>query len=807
MTGAVFLALISHWKRNPLQLFAVLAGLALATALWSGVQALNAEARASYRSAVALLSQADRAQIKSRDGGRIAVADYVALRRAGWRVTPVLEGRFNGIRILGIDPLTSGVVAGQFAGQTIAGGAFGLAVADMGRFMISPGLILGRAEVLAQLQGQTSAEFKLTPALAPNTAVMDLSIAGQFLSGDPGLTRLLVDVDQPVSRPLLAEVAPNLRLVSPQSGTDIAALTDSFHLNLSAFGLLAFAVGIFVVHGAIGLAFEQRRGMIRTLRALGVPLRRLVAVQALELICLALTAGAIGICTGYGMAAALLPDVAATLRGLYGADVSGSLQLRPVWWLSGFAIALLGTALAAAAGLWQVMRLPLLAAAQHRAWSLASRRAAVWQAAVALALLAVAVLFGLFGTGLMAGFALLAALLLGAALVLPLLLDQILALAMGRAKSVLVGWFWADTRQQVPGLSLALMALLLAMAANIGVSTMVSSFRHTFIGFLDQRLAAELYVSVETPAQAVALRRYLQTRVDAVLPVQSVSRRVASVPAEIYGNRPHATYRDHWQFLAADPDVWERVAQGKAVIVNEQLFRRAGLRLGQAIVISPDLALPVAGFYGDYGNPVGQVVITEDLFKQLYPQAVARRFGLRLDPARVAGLRRDLLADFNLSDENVIDQAKIKALSLAVFERTFVVTSALNALTLGVAGFAILMSLLTLAELRLPQLAPVWALGLTRLQLAQFELLRTLFLAALTAVAALGLGLLLAWVLLAVINVEAFGWRLPMTVFPMAYARLASLALLAALLAALWPAWRLARRPTADLLKVFSSER
>ena len=34
--------------------------------------------------------------------------------------------------------------------------------------------------------------------------------------------------------------------------------------------------------------------------------------------------------------------VAATLRGLYGADVSGTLQLRPVWWLSGLAIALGG---------------------------------------------------------------------------------------------------------------------------------------------------------------------------------------------------------------------------------------------------------------------------------------------------------------------------------------------------------------------------------------------------------------------------------------------------------------------------------
>ena len=116
-------------------------------------------------------------------------------------------------------------------------------------------------------------------------------------------------------------------------------------------------------------------------------MRRVVVVQTLELLCLALIAGAVGMCGGYLMAAALLPDVAATLRGLYGADVSGSLHLRPVWWLSGFAIALLGTGLAAAAGLWQVLRMPLLAAARSRAWGLASRRAARWQAGVGGALL------------------------------------------------------------------------------------------------------------------------------------------------------------------------------------------------------------------------------------------------------------------------------------------------------------------------------------------------------------------------------------------------------------------------------------
>ena len=60
----------------------------------------------------------------------------------------------------------------------------------------------------------------------------------------------------------------------------------------------------------------------------------------------------------------------------------------------------------------------------------------------------------------------------------------------------------------------------------------------------------------------------------------------------------------------------------------------------------------------------------------------------------------------------------------------------------------------------MPQLAPVWAMGLTQGRLAGLDLARTVVLAVLTAVAALPLGLALAWVLLAVVNVAAFGWRL-----------------------------------------------
>ena len=142
-----------------------------------------------------------------------------------------------------------------------------------------------------------------------------------------------------------------------------------------------------------------------------------------------------------------------------------------------------------------------------------------------------------------------------------------------------------------------------------------------------------------------------------------------------------------------------------------------------------------------------------------------------------------------------------------MFESTFAVTDALNILTLGVATVALFASLLTLAEMRLPQLAPLWALGLTRRRLAGIELVRIVVLAALVLILAIPLGLALAWALVARLNVAAFGWQLPMGLFPGDWVWLAVTALPAAALAALWPALRLARMPPAALLRMFANER
>ncbi len=792
MTWAILSALLGHWRRNPLQLITLLAGLALGTALWSGVQAINVEARASYSAAAATLGEGSYAQITARGGEAISQQTYIALRRAGWNVSPVVEGRLGGVRLIGIDPLTAPRDIGPVSADHAT---------DLGAFFLGAGQVFARADTLARL-AEAGAEGVIAPKIAPNTAITDIGVAQRLLDRADQIDRLLVAPVQPLTRRPLAEIAPDLIASTAEDGSDVARLTDSFHLNLTAFGLLSFAVGLFIVHGAIGLAFEQRRPVVRTLRALGAPLRRLIALMAIELAGLALAAGAIGVALGYVVAAALLPDVAATLRGLYGADVSGSLSLHPSWWLSGLAMAMGGTALAAGGALWSLARMPLLAGAQPRAWVMAHQRSG--QAALSLALLALSGAITFWGHGLMAGFLMLGALLIGGALALPPLLALMLRLGEARARAPVAQWFWADTHQQLPGLSLALMALLLAMTANVGVSTMVSSFRLTFADFLDQRLASELYVNAQDAAQATAISTFLA---EAVLPVLFTEQRVAGLPAKIYGARDHVTYRDNWRFLRAVPNVWDTLARGEGMLVNEQLFRRAGLDLGDVVEIAPGVPFPVVGVYGDYGNPVGQVILTEPVFRRLFPEVIALRFGVRVDPAERDALRTALRDQLGVADSAIVDQASIKEFSMSVFERTFTVTTALNILTLSVAGFAMMLSLLTLAAMRLPQLAPIWALGLTRRRLAALELLRAVVLAALTAAFALPLGLALAWALLAVVNVEAFGWRLPMYLFPLDYVRLGGLALVAAVLAAMWPAWRLSRTPPVQLLGVFRNER
>ena len=792
MIRACLLAIFSHWLRNPLQLFALVAGLAIATALWSGVQAINSEARASYDAAAGMLSDGQFDQLVSKQGNSIPQDLYVRLRRAGWLVSPVIEGQLADVELIGFDSLTAPRGLGFLSINDM----------DANLRIEDATYLIANKEVARLLRDEV--KVHIDPTIAPGTAVGDVGVVQRLLSRND-LSRLLILPEQPLGQPKLASVAPELRVQSSRQTNDMTQLTKSFHLNLTAFGLLSFVVGLFIVYSTIGLAFEQRRGMIRTMRSLGVPLRLLTGVMVMEMLVLTVIGAGVGIVLGYLIAALLLPGVAATLSGLYGAQISGTLELRPEWWLSGFLICLLGSSTAFTSRIWQIWKMPLLASVRPRAWAMASAASIQMLGFLAIILLSAAMVLGIWGSGLVNAFSVVACLLIGSALALPVLVSIALSAMQKRSISPVWNWFWADTRHQLPGLSLALMALLLAVSANIGVSTMVSSFRLTFTGFLDQRLAPELFIEVDNADKSAQLEAYLVKKNIEVLPLLAASRQIAGQPARLFGIRVSPTYRDNWVFLSATSDVWDRVELGIAVVINEQLARRAELWVGDTVDVTPDFSMPVAGVVGDYGNPKGQLIVSEAVLRELQPDIYPSQFGVRSDD--VPSLRKQIILDLGLSSKTMIDQAVIKAMSMEVFDRTFTVTRALNVLTLGVAGFALLMSLLTLADLRIPQLAPVWALGLTRRQLGGLELLRALAMSSLVFACALPLGLALAWVLLCLVNVEAFGWRLPMYIFPSEYMKLGAYAIFAALLAAAWPSLKLMRTPPSILLKVFSNER
>lgn len=819
-------AILSHWRRRPFQLVTLAVGLAIATALWSGVQALNVQARQSYDAAATMLGGDGRASIRAAGGAMLAQTDYVALRRAGWSVSPVVEGDIRigdrSIRLIGIDPVTLPADAGPLAATTAEEGEDELDATTLLAFLVPPSQALGSAALVRELGGvdarPVSGEGQLPPlrivgSLAPETLVTDVAVAQRLLGVEGRLSRLVVLTAPEDAAAELARLTDGrARLDEADENGDLERLTDSFHLNLTAFGFLSFLVGLFIVHATIGLAFEQRRPMLRTLRACGVSARALMAVMLTELIVLASLAGLAGVVGGYLIAATLLPDVAASLRGLYGARVGGELALSPSWWAAGIAISVIGAVFAAGSSLLKAWRLPLFATAQPHAWARAQQATLRLQAAISLTLGLGAIVLYFFGNGLVAGFALMGAILLAAALALPALIAGILAFAERKVRRPLGRWALADARQQLGGLSLALMALLLALAVNIGVGTMVDSFRLTFTGWLDQRLAAELYVGGEDDAQAARIRSFLEKRrdVEAVLPVFEAETRYRDFPVEVFGFRAHPTYSRSWPLLARNEGVWESAAAGRAILISEQLARRFDIAVGDAI----DLPTPagvwrvqVGAIYSDYGNPRGQVMMAVDQLQSRFPDAARDRFAVRVRPEDVPGLMRDLRARFDLGPTQLVDQSALKAFSTRIFERTFAVTLALNVLTLIVAGVALVASLLTLATMRLPQLAPVWAIGVTRRQLSILELAKAVGLAVLTAAAAVPLGLLIAWVLMNVINVEAFGWRLPLYLFPWQWMQLAALAMLTAVMSAAWPAWQLKRMPPAALLKVFADER
>src|SRR5690606_40210732 len=136
-------ALLSHWRRHPVQFFSLLAGLWLATALLTGVQALNGQARASYALASGLVGGPPQWRLDAVDGRPLPQSAFVELRRQGWPVSPVPEGRARlagrerRLRVTGLDPISLPDDS-RMAGESTSAGAVIDFISPPGEAWIAP---------------------------------------------------------------------------------------------------------------------------------------------------------------------------------------------------------------------------------------------------------------------------------------------------------------------------------------------------------------------------------------------------------------------------------------------------------------------------------------------------------------------------------------------------------------------------------------------------------------------------------------------------------------------------------------------
>ncbi len=648
--------------------------------------------------------------------------------------------------------------------------------------------------------------------------LMDIGRAQQLLKQEG----LLDEIELRLTGPQVARVRewlpPGYQLRSRDQRLQATArLGEALHLNLSALGLLALVVGLFLVYNTLLFSLVQRQRLFAQLRSLGITLRELATYLLLELLLLGLIGSVAGLLVGVLLAEQLLVLVTRTINDLYATSPIQQLQLQPALLIR---VLLVGVGGALLAGLLPGLRIARLSVQSSRSrWQLErqSRRRSRRFLLLATGLILLALLFWqLPDTGVVGGYVAVTALLLACASLMPTL---VIVCCRG-----LRGWLSRSRRQRLSagshlqllkmaagdterGLSrtaVALMALMVAVSATVGMGTMVGSFRSTLEVWLEQRLNADIYLSPHTsvPGDSRVLDAGLwqwleqQPELMATASYLRVETEVHGARVSLFGNRMPAQTRAGYRFRSGDADeIWADFDRPDQLLISEPLASRYRLKQGQQLqVLTPQgrRSFRVAGVYADFGDDNGRMILGRQNFDRYWQPRPGRVAGLYLKPDQDSGVFIHRLQQrFPEQRLRISESRGVLARSLAIFERTFVVTDVLRLLAVVVAFVGVLAALMALQLERQRELRLYRALGFSCWQRIRLLMYQSLLIGGLAGLAAVPAGLLLAWGLIDLIQLRAFGWTLVYELQPLLLLQAPLLAISAALLATLWPAWQL----------------
>ena len=138
---------------------------------------------------------------------------------------------------------------------------------------------------------------------------------------------------------------------------------------------------------------------------------------------------------------------------------------------------------------------------------------------------------------------------------------------------------------------------------------------------------------------------------------------------------------------------------------------------------------------------------------------------------------------------------------LQIFDRTFAITGALQILATMVAFIGVLSALLSLELDRHREYGILRAIGLTARQLWGLIMIETGLLGTVAGILAMPTGYVLAVILIYIINRRSFGWTLQMRVVPAPFLQAFAVSFFAALLAGIYPAYRIGKMVAAEAMR------
>jgi putative ABC transport system permease protein len=751
------------------------------------------------------------------------------------------------LRLIGVDLLSDSVAARlEFDALSQLGpGAPAAAVRGLGcqgvwisralaaELGLEPG---GRFELLVRSR---AVELEVLGLFAPrggarvfdHAVLLDVACAQELLRTPGRITRLELvprgpmDVEDARER-VQALLPASARVRAPEQRADaVRELSRSLEFDLDMIALISLVVGGVLVAISLATAVVQRRQVLALCVSLGASRAQLAGVLACEALVVGTLGGALGVLLGWGAARLSAPAVRATLSNVVGPAPSGAIALQAGDALFGVVLGALCALVAALLPIHEARRTPpvqnLRRERPSELGAPARRRAlAATLACIALACVCtrIAPWNGLPIPALAGTFALQAALLcaLGPLFELVghagaraaahsrvgiLMRLALAALAAGRRRAV-----WAAG------------AVGVAVSLSIAIATMVGSFRGTVEAWTARAFTADYWIRPQVSALGgpvgrldpglveLAERLYGPAAVDpfhvASARVNGAEVQLAAGAFEVVRTRGIMAFVDGRSPRA----VFEQACARHEVIVSEALALRFGLEAGDTLrfeAAGRTLSKGIAGVARDFGDSRGQIILDRPEFLELFPGDAPQQIALFL-PAGCAPaeVRRRLFAalDPDLRIE-LISVADLRQRILEVFERTFAITRAMEAVAAGVAVVAVLTVLFALLSERRAEVGILRALGASAAQVSSTVGLQAGLLGGVGASVGAAAGLAIGWIVVAVVHPQSFRWTLDFDLPWLVLVETLVAVTLVCAAAGLWPALVAARWSPRELLR------